>query len=161
MSYEVLTFQVNLMLVNKIDLEWEDLMWHIKALFLQALDWPWMWGSHVTYIKALYLQELDWPWMWGPHVTYQSSILMKVACTHFQCAAWAFEFLRDHFGSSNLSVDMSHEVLTGLLCTGPMRLVLFLVLAHWNNSPWIDMSTHSDTLYRFRPKQSLVFVLSP
>ena len=37
---------------------------------------------------------------------------MKVACTHFQCAAWAFEFLRDHFGSSNLSVDMSHEVLT-------------------------------------------------
>jgi tyrosine-protein phosphatase non-receptor type 23 len=37
---------------------------------------------------------------------------MKVACTHFQCAAWAFEFLRDHFGSSNFSVDMSHEVLT-------------------------------------------------
>jgi len=36
---------------------------------------------------------------------------------------------------------------------------IFIVLAHWNNSPWIEMSTHSDTLYRFRPKQSLFFLL--
>jgi hypothetical protein len=25
----------------------------------------------------------------------------------------------------------------------------FIVLAHWNNSPWIDMSPHSDTLFWF------------
>ncbi|XP_063417338.1 tyrosine-protein phosphatase non-receptor type 23-like [Mytilus trossulus] len=48
----------------------------------------------------------------GSIETRQSADGMKVSCTHFQCAAWAFEYLRDHFGSSNLSVDMSHEVLT-------------------------------------------------
>jgi hypothetical protein len=51
------------------------------ALYLQALDWPWMRGSHATYIKALYLQALDWPWMWGPHVTYQCSILTSIRLT--------------------------------------------------------------------------------
>lgn len=53
---------------------------------------------------------------------------MKVSCTHFQCAAWAFEYLRDHFGSSNLSVDMSHEVLT-------FQVHLMLVgISHWIQS---------------------------
>ena len=37
---------------------------------------------------------------------------MKVSCTHFQCASWAFEYLRDHFGCAAMSLDMSHEVLT-------------------------------------------------
>lgn len=37
---------------------------------------------------------------------------MKVSCTHFQCAAWAFEHLRDHFGCSSMSTDMAHEYLT-------------------------------------------------
>uniref|UniRef100_A0A7N8XVD9 Tyrosine-protein phosphatase non-receptor type 23 n=1 Tax=Mastacembelus armatus TaxID=205130 RepID=A0A7N8XVD9_9TELE len=35
---------------------------------------------------------------------------MKVSCTHFQCAAGAFSYLRDHF-SHNFSVDMSHQIL--------------------------------------------------
>jgi hypothetical protein len=34
------------------------------------------------------------------------------------------------------------------------------VLAHWNNSPRIDMSPHSDTLSWFRAHQSLLFLLS-
>ena len=33
--------------------------------------------------------------------------------------------------------------------------MIFIVLAHWNNSPRIDMSLHLDILYRFRIKQSL------
>ncbi|KAH3750760.1 hypothetical protein DPMN_185291 [Dreissena polymorpha] len=37
---------------------------------------------------------------------------MKVSCTHFQCASWAFEHLRDHFGSAGMSLDMAHEILT-------------------------------------------------
>ena len=37
---------------------------------------------------------------------------MKVACTHFQCASGAFEYLRDHFGSAMMSLDFSHELLT-------------------------------------------------
>uniref|UniRef100_A0AAV2MDU0 BRO1 domain-containing protein n=1 Tax=Knipowitschia caucasica TaxID=637954 RepID=A0AAV2MDU0_KNICA len=35
---------------------------------------------------------------------------MKVSCTHFQCSAGAFSYLRDHF-SNNYSVDMSHQIL--------------------------------------------------
>uniref|UniRef100_A0AAY5F4T0 Tyrosine-protein phosphatase non-receptor type 23 n=1 Tax=Electrophorus electricus TaxID=8005 RepID=A0AAY5F4T0_ELEEL len=35
---------------------------------------------------------------------------MKVSCTHFQCSAGAFSYLRDHF-SHNYSVDMSHQIL--------------------------------------------------
>ena len=37
---------------------------------------------------------------------------------------------------------------------------IFIVLAHWNNSPGIDMSPHSSTLYIPIPNQP-VFVLSP
>ena len=36
---------------------------------------------------------------------------MKVSCTHFQCAAWAFQHLRDNF-DSNSSPDMNHNLLT-------------------------------------------------
>uniref|UniRef100_A0A8C5MWF0 Tyrosine-protein phosphatase non-receptor type 23 n=1 Tax=Leptobrachium leishanense TaxID=445787 RepID=A0A8C5MWF0_9ANUR len=35
---------------------------------------------------------------------------MKVSCTHFQCSAGAFAYLRDHFAHS-YSVDMSHQIL--------------------------------------------------
>ncbi|XP_075684006.1 tyrosine-protein phosphatase non-receptor type 23 [Rhinoderma darwinii] len=35
---------------------------------------------------------------------------MKISCTHFQCAAGAFSYLRDHFAHS-YSVDMSHQIL--------------------------------------------------
>ncbi|CAF95142.1 unnamed protein product, partial [Tetraodon nigroviridis] len=36
---------------------------------------------------------------------------MKVSCTHFQCSAGAFSYLRDHF-SHSFSVDMSHQILS-------------------------------------------------
>jgi hypothetical protein len=36
----------------------------------------------------------------------------------------------------------------------------FIVLAHWNNSPRIDISPHSDTLSWFRDNQSLLFFLN-
>jgi len=36
---------------------------------------------------------------------------MKVSCTHFQCAAWAFQHLRDSFDSHS-SPDMNHSLLT-------------------------------------------------
>ncbi|ELU12724.1 hypothetical protein CAPTEDRAFT_228981 [Capitella teleta] len=41
----------------------------------------------------------------------QSSDGMKVSCTHFQCAAWAFQHLRDYFGASG-SPDTDHDILT-------------------------------------------------
>ncbi|XP_053456473.1 tyrosine-protein phosphatase non-receptor type 23 isoform X1 [Nycticebus coucang] len=36
---------------------------------------------------------------------------MKVSCTHFQCAAGAFTYLREHFPQA-YSVDMSRQILT-------------------------------------------------
>ncbi|XP_052237529.1 tyrosine-protein phosphatase non-receptor type 23-like isoform X2 [Dreissena polymorpha] len=48
----------------------------------------------------------------GAMDTRQSADGMKVSCTHFQCASWAFEHLRDHFGSAGMSLDMAHEILT-------------------------------------------------
>jgi hypothetical protein len=42
---------------------------------------------------------------------------------------------------------------------GPLMLSwIFIVLAHWNNSPRIAMSLHSDTLFWFRANQSLLFL---
>ena len=37
---------------------------------------------------------------------------------------------------------------------------IFIVLAHWNNSPRVDMTLHSDTLFWFRANQSLLFLLN-
>ena len=36
----------------------------------------------------------------------------------------------------------------------------FIVLAHWNNNPRVDMSLHSDTLFWFRVNQSWLFLLN-
>jgi hypothetical protein len=41
-----------------------------------------------------------------------------------------------------------------------MYTLIFIVLAHWNNSPRVDMSLHSDTLFWFRADQSLFFLLN-
>lgn len=48
----------------------------------------------------------------GSMETRTNADSMKVACTHFQCASGAFEYLRDHFGSAMMSLDFSHELLT-------------------------------------------------
>ena len=47
------------------------------------------------------------------------------------------------------------------LCTRQTTLsLIFIVLAHWNNSPRIEISPHSDTLSWFRANQSLIFLLN-
>ena len=37
---------------------------------------------------------------------------------------------------------------------------IFIVLAHWNNSPRVDMSFYSDTLFWFLTNQSRLFLLN-
>jgi hypothetical protein len=37
---------------------------------------------------------------------------------------------------------------------------IFILPAHWNNSPRVDMSLHSDTLSLFRANQSLLILLT-
>jgi hypothetical protein len=36
---------------------------------------------------------------------------------------------------------------------------ILIMLAHWNNSPQVDMSLHSDPLFWFRANQSCSFLL--
>jgi hypothetical protein len=40
------------------------------------------------------------------------------------------------------------------------ELDFYSAIDYWNNSPRIDMSLHSDTLFWFRANQSLLFLLS-
>ena len=35
---------------------------------------------------------------------------------------------------------------------------IFIVLAHWNNSPWVDMLLYSNTLSKFKSSQFLLFL---
>jgi hypothetical protein len=52
----------------------------------------------------------------------------------------------------------------GPLCTRPtngnMLSCIFIGLPNWRNSPWIDMSPHSDTLFWFWVNQYLFFLLN-
>ena len=36
--------------------------------------------------------------------------------------------------------------------------LIFIVLAHWNNSPLVDMSLHSDTLFWFRAPRTICYI---
>ena len=48
----------------------------------------------------------------------------------------------------------------GLLCTKPTLSLIFIALAHWNNSLRIDMLPHSDKLSWLWTNQSLLFLLN-
>ena len=48
-----------------------------------------------------------------------------------------------------------------LYWTNTLSWVFFIVLAHWDNSPRVDMSLHSDTLFWFPANQYLLFFLCP
>ena len=37
---------------------------------------------------------------------------------------------------------------------------IYIVLSHWNNSPRVDVSLHSDTLYPFIDNQSLILLIN-
>ena len=50
-------------------------------------------------------------------------------------------------------------MITTLYSTNTLSLI-FIVLTLWNNSPWVDMSLHSDTLSWFRANQT-VFARPP
>ena len=41
-----------------------------------------------------------------------------------------------------------------------MLNLIFILLAHWNNSSWVDMSPYSDILSRFRTNKSVLLLLN-
>ena len=63
-----------------------------------------------------------------------------------------------YYGENKLYFN---EMIWILLCTKPTRLSrIFIVLAHWSNSPQEDMSPHSNTLYWLQADQSLLLLLN-
>jgi len=70
------------------------------------------------------------------------------------------------FNANSAIVQLYHGenrfVMSGWcpLCTRPTRWVGYLLLAHWNNSLWVNMSLQSDTLFWFRANQSLLLLPS-
>ena len=61
-----------------------------------------------------------------------------------------------YYGEKKLIIN-EMMMRSALFLTNTLSWIL-LVLAHWNNSPRVEMSLHSDTLFWFRANQSLLFL---
>ena len=70
-----------------------------------------------------------------------------------------------HFSLSNFSaISWREQVTVGWDNDSVLDQIntlrgIFMVLAHWNNSLWVDMSLHSDTEFYFKANQSLFLLL--
>ena len=73
------------------------------------------------------------------------------------CLTLAQHFVQLYHGENKLIFN-DMMMRSALYYTNTLSLI-FIVLAHWNNSPRIDASPHSDTLSSFRAIQSLLFFL--
>ena len=83
-----------------------------------------------------------------------------IACFIILSEEWVIVFLTQ---MSNFSVILRREQVTfDEEIMRPTLLVSFLnvVLAHWNNNPWVDMLLHFDKVSQFRVNQSLLFLLN-
>ena len=63
-----------------------------------------------------------------------------------------------YYGENKLIVN-EMMIRSALYQTNRLSLI-FIVLAHWNNSPRVDISIHSYTLFWFWANQSLLFLLN-
>ncbi|CDS41775.1 tyrosine protein phosphatase non receptor type [Echinococcus multilocularis] len=97
-----------LLLKNRIDLSTPKLV-----------EWPWQDAFHqtqfvrseVTYEEAAILYCLGAAYsLLGRKESRADAGSMKVACTHFQCAAWVFQALRERYGSFTAADDMSGDL---------------------------------------------------
>jgi hypothetical protein len=56
-------------------------------------------------------------------------------------------------------ITFDEMMMISALCKTNTLSWIVIVLAHWNNSLWVDMSLHSDILSLFRAIQCLLFFL--
>ena len=63
-----------------------------------------------------------------------------------------------YHGDNNLIFNKMMKMST-LFYTNALSWI-FIVLAHWNNCPRVDISLHSNTLFWFRADQPLLFLLN-
>jgi hypothetical protein len=66
--------------------------------------------------------------------------------------------LHVYHDENNLHFD-EMIIMSALYYTNTLSWIL-IVLAHWNNSLWVDMSIHLDTLPWFQVNQSLLLLLN-
>ncbi|VDM17271.1 unnamed protein product [Hydatigera taeniaeformis] len=97
-----------LLLKNRIDLTVPKLV-----------EWPWQDAfnqtqfvrTEITYEEAAILYGLGAAHsLLGRKESRADPDSMKIACTHFQCAAWVFQTLRERYGSFSDADDMSGDL---------------------------------------------------
>jgi len=64
-----------------------------------------------------------------------------------------------YHGENKLIFNERMMMMAALFWTNMLSWI-FIVLAHWKNNLQVDMSLHSDTLFWFRAKPSLLFLLN-
>ena len=72
---------------------------------------------------------------------------------------WSSKTFQLYHGENKLIFNEMMIMMSTLYKTNMLSWI-FLVLTHWNNSPRVDMSLHSDTLSWFRANQYLLFLLN-
>ena len=80
------------------------------------------------------------------HIT--TNVVSSIECLLFDANSAKFQL---YHGENKLIINETNTLSW-----------IFIVLAHWCNSPRVDMSLHSesDTLFWFRTNQSLLFLLN-
>ena len=63
------------------------------------------------------------------------------------------------YHGENKLIFIEMMMRSALFLTNTLNMI-FILLAHWNNSPRVDMSFHTYTLFWFRANQSLLFLLN-
>ena len=77
----------------------------------------------------------------GSQESRGSSEGMKVACTHFQCAAWAFHTLPDRY-PAHAGADLSTDLLAFLSQVRPLRLILAIASQKFMTHTYLFVRTY-------------------
>ena len=99
---------------------------------------------------TLNIQYLSW---WSSYKKWESEWLL------FNAKWTVFQLYHDENKLRFDEMMMTMMTMSALYKT-TIQGRIFIVFVHWNNSPWVDMSLHSNTLFWFRVNQSLLLVLS-
>ena len=114
---------------------------------------------------TLYMLLMRRLYAWSTQDFAHSSTVIQLNCN---CNEWVSEWLlfnakwaifRLYHGHGENKLH-SMKWWWCSLCSRSTCWVGFFFIAHWKNSPRVDMSLHSDTLSWFRAKQSLLLLLN-
>ena len=119
--------------------------------------WNFLWSCFLTLSLIMFPEtvsdHVSWNFLWscfrlGYMYTCINWLLFQLKWVEFQLYLWQEQVTFDEM------IMISTFYYTNTLSW------IFIVWAHWNNSPSVDMSLHLNTLSWFRPNQSLLFLLN-